>query len=195
MVNQNSLRWSYARCKSINKPKLCGCPSFVPRRIALFAYAAGDDAGVRRLAGEPSFVFNCGSSSFAVRGFFGEFVVVFKRAKSRLLRSLRTVRGSEVRNCGWNGRRVGRMLDILNRSVASRLIQHEDYLENEARKRYALHSGPAEFPVTAEAWRLCLVSTFGVASLHTSDLTGPFDTCHCLSPSNIFSSTDGSSGP
>jgi len=61
------------------------------------------------------------------------------------------------------------MLDMFERSIATQLIQYEDYLENEARKWNALHSGTAEFPVTVEAWRLSFVSTFGVASLHTSD--------------------------
>lgn len=151
------------------KSKLYRCPSFVPRRIADFACAAGDIAGVRRPAGEPFFVFNSGASSFGIRGVFGagKFVVVFKRANSRLLRSLRTARGSEVRNCGWNNRRLGRMADILNwsGSIATQLIQNQgktSSLENEARKGNALHCGTADFPVTAEAWRLCFVSTFGL---------------------------------
>lgn len=58
------------------------------------------------------------------------------------------------------------MLDILNRSIATQLIQYRgeiDFLENEARKRNALHRETADFPVTAEAWRLCFVSTFGVS--------------------------------
>lgn len=58
------------------------------------------------------------------------------------------------------------MADMLNISIATQLNQNQgkiDSLGNEARKRNALHSGTAEFPVTVEAWRLCFISTFGVS--------------------------------